>query len=192
MPFISASSAIYNVSVHRVPFISASSAIYQCIECHLSVHRMPFISASSAIYNVSVHRVSFISASNIYQKKNFICILWQSKNMCFVTAIIVMKHRVSEPNDRTFCRALVCCTVFVWFDSLRPINNLSVIKGRVFLGWTSTKLGLMFLLKDTTQWRRWGSNPRPFGLESSTLPLSHCAPVCCTVPLTLSVPIWSG
>ena len=27
---------------------------------------------------------------------------------------------------------------FVWFDSLRPINNISVIKGRVFLGWTST------------------------------------------------------
>ena len=30
--------------------------------------------------------------------------------------------------------------------------------------------------RTTTQWRRWGSNPRPFGLESSTLPLSHCAP----------------
>ena len=30
---------------------------------------------------------------------------------------------------------------------LRPINNLSVIKGRVFQGWTSTKLGLMFLQK---------------------------------------------
>ena len=66
--------------------------------------------------------------------------------------------------------------VFLWFDSLRPINNLSVKKGWVFLGWTSAKLGLMFLLKDTTQWRRWGSNPRPFGLESTTLPLSHCAP----------------
>ena len=66
---------------------------------------------------------------------------------------------------------------FVWFDSLRPINNLSVIKGRVFLGWTSTKIGLMFLLKDTTQWRRWGSNPRSFGLESSALPLSHCSPL---------------
>ena len=66
--------------------------------------------------------------------------------------------------------------LIVWFDSLRPINNLSVIKGRVFLGWTSTKLGLIFLLKDTTQWRRWGSNLRPFGLESSALPLSHCAP----------------
>ena len=31
--------------------------------------------------------------------------------------------------------------LFVWFDSLRPINNLSVNQGRVFLGWTSTKLG---------------------------------------------------
>ena len=62
------------------------------------------------------------------------------------------------------------------FDCLCPIRNISVIKGRVFLGWTSTKLGLMFLLKDTTQWRRWGSNPRPLGLDSSTLPLSHCVP----------------
>ena len=66
--------------------------------------------------------------------------------------------------------------LFVWFDSLLPINNLSVINGRVFLGRTSTKLGLMFLLKDTKQWGWWGSNPRPLGLESSTLPLSHWAP----------------
>ena len=58
-----------------------------------------------------------------------------------------------------FCVWSLFC-FFVWFDSLRPISNLSVIKGRVFLGWTITKLGLMFLLKDTTQWRRWGSNPR--------------------------------
>ena len=62
--------------------------------------------------------------------------------------------------------------LIVWFNSLRPISNLSVIKGWVFLGWTSTKLGLMFLLKDTTQWRRWGSNPQPLSLESRTLPLS--------------------
>ena len=27
--------------------------------------------------------------------------------------------------------------------------------------------------RTTTQWRRWGSNPRPLGLESSTLPLNH-------------------
>ena len=74
-----------------------------------------------------------------------------------------------------FVWSVFVCLLFV---SLRPINNLSVIKGRVFLGWTSTKLGLMFLLKDITQWRRWGSNPWPFRLESSTLPLSNCAPVC--------------
>ena len=67
----------------------------------------------------------------------------------------------------------------VWFDSLRPIDNLSVIKGRLFLGWTSTKLGLFFLLKDTTQWRRWGSNLRPLRLKASTLPMSHCAPPNC-------------
>ena len=37
---------------------------------------------------------------------------------------------------------VVCLFVlFVWFDSLRPINNLSVKQGRVFLGWTNTKLG---------------------------------------------------
>ena len=35
--------------------------------------------------------------------------------------------------------------LFVWFDSLRAINNLSVKQGRVFLGWTSTKLGQMCL-----------------------------------------------
>ena len=35
--------------------------------------------------------------------------------------------------------------LFVWFDSLCPINNLSVIKGQVFLRWTSTKLGSMCL-----------------------------------------------
>ena len=29
---------------------------------------------------------------------------------------------------------------FCLFDSLRPINNLSVMYGQVFLGWTSTKL----------------------------------------------------
>ena len=33
----------------------------------------------------------------------------------------------------------------------------------------------MFLLKDTMQWHRWGSNLLTLGLESSTIPLSYCA-----------------
>ena len=68
-------------------------------------------------------------------------------------------------------------------------------KGASLPGWTSTKLGLMFLLKDTTQWRRWGSNPRPLGLESNTLPLSHCAPffTCVTCKmLSLSFSLWQS
>ena len=92
--------------------------------------------------------------------------------------IKIKKHRIFHVwlfgVDLTICKLnkhpIIFVFLFSWFDSLRSINNLSVIKGRVFLGWTNTKLGLMFLLKDTTQWRRWGSNPRPFGLESSALP----------------------
>ena len=68
------------------------------------------------------------------------------------------------------------CSFFVWFDFLCPINNLSVIKRGVFLGWTSTKQGLMFLLEDTKQWCRQGSNPLPFGLKASTLPLHSQGP----------------
>ena len=59
-----------------------------------------------------------------------------------------MQDRIIVQIKNPKCSLFVC--LFVWFDSLRPINNLSVIKGLVFLGRTSTKLGLMFLLKDIT------------------------------------------
>ena len=39
------------------------------------------------------------------------------------------------------CYVITLLCFFVWIDSLRPIKNLSVKQGRVFLGWTSTKLG---------------------------------------------------
>ena len=96
--------------------------------------------------------------------------------MCITFSAFWLLHcNTSSNQSRATTSPPVVC-LFVRFDSLHPINNLSVIKGRVFLGWTSTKIGLMFLLKDTKQWRRWGSNPRPLGLKSSTLALSHCAP----------------
>ena len=50
---------------------------------------------------------------------------------------------------RSWYHVLMCYEIcmftplFVWLDSLRPIDNLSGIKRQVFLGWTSTKLGLM-------------------------------------------------
>ena len=45
--------------------------------------------------------------------------------------------------------------------------------------WVEPELSkdLCVLLKDTTQWRRWGWNPQHLGLESSTLTPSHCAPL---------------
>ena len=60
--------------------------------------------------------------------------------------------------------------LFVWFDSLHCIDNLSVIKGRVFLGWTSTKLGLVFLaqLKRTQRSEPGEARTRPSWVEHST------------------------
>ena len=55
-------------------------------------------------------------------------------------------HRLAlgHVNDMR-CLEKVHAFLFIWFDSLHPINNLSDIKGRVYLGWTSAKLGLMCL-----------------------------------------------
>ena len=49
--------------------------------------------------------------------------------------------------------------------------------GRIFLGWTSTKQGLMSLAQGHNTMTPVRLKPAAFGLESSTLPLSHCAPV---------------
>ena len=78
---------------------------------------------------------------------------------------------------------------FVWFDSLRPTNNLSVIKGQVFLGWTSSKLGLMCLAqghKAVTPVRLAPAAPRSrvkhFTTEPLRAQLYHiCVYVCCKI-----------
>ena len=46
-----------------------------------------------------------------------------------------------SPVKVSWCRILNGMVNFCLFDSLRPINNLSVKQGWVFLGWTRTKLG---------------------------------------------------
>ena len=93
--------------------------------------------------------------------------IWQMKGKFLINPLIWMnwKSKLLPYGPPLFC-------LFVLLDSLRPINNLSVKQGLVFLGWTSTKLGLMFLFKDTAQWRWWGLNLLPLGLELSILPLS--------------------
>ena len=69
--------------------------------------------------------------------------------LCFESVLSICRIKCL-PQVHNTC--LFCCVtsqvnsyghggMFVWFDSLHPINNLSVKQGQVFLGWTSTKLG---------------------------------------------------
>ena len=62
---------------------------------------------------------------------------------------------------------------FVWFASLRPINNLSVKQGWFFLGWTSTKLGCVLLKEHNavTPVRLEPTAPRSRVEHSTTEPL---------------------
>ena len=98
--------------------------------------------------------------------------------MFSLTVATLLKHTVGSEitvNSEIFARVFVC---FVWFDSLCPINNLSVKQGRVYLGWTSTKLGLMCFAQGPQRSDAGDAQTRgPLGLESSTLPLSQCAPI---------------
>ena len=57
-----------------------------------------------------------------------------------------------------------------------PVNNFSVMSDGS--SWVEPVLSKdkFVLLKDTTQWHWWGSNPQPLGHESSAQPLSNCAP----------------
>ena len=56
-----------------------------------------------------------------------------------------------------------------------PGNNLQLCRDGSY--WVESVLSKdkYVLLKDTTQWRRWGWDPWFLGLESNGLPLSHCA-----------------
>ena len=65
--------------------------------------------------------------------------------------------------------------LFVWLDSLHPINNLSVKQGQVFLGWTSTKLRKMCLAQRPQ--RSDAGEARTHGPSVSSQALYHWATV---------------
>ena len=56
------------------------------------------------------------------------------------TVVFSLGHNTASQGKPCYFRNSAL-TLFVCFDSLRPINNLSVKQGRVFQGCTSTKLG---------------------------------------------------
>ena len=70
-------------------------------------------------------------------KKIIFCYTLWTIGKGLMGAIIAITIKCTSPKLFDF--------LFVWFDFLRPINNLSVKQGQVFLGWTSTKLGYMCL-----------------------------------------------
>ena len=70
-------------------------------------------------------------------------------------------------------QSLHSMTLLVWFDSLRPINNLSVKQGWVFLEWTSTKLGYMCLAQGPQRSDTGEAQTR--GLSVSSQALYHWA-----------------
>ena len=68
---------------------------------------------------------------------------WSNQALHPTQDIIWKSNRIQEPRSQHLPAGNHKATrnfFFVWFDSLRPLNNLSVMRD-VFLGWTSTKLG---------------------------------------------------
>ena len=79
------------------------------------------------------------------------------------------------------CYDLSVVCLFACFDSLPPINNLSVKQGRVFLCWTSTKLRWMCLTQGPQ--RSDAGEARTCGPSVSSQSLYHWAtapPICCS------------
>ena len=73
-----------------------------------------------------------------------------SQSLCIIGVTHLLIFRFSVQCCNIFTRFLIVCL----FDLILyiQVNNISVASGRVFLGWTSTKLRLMW-------WRQWGSKP---------------------------------
>ena len=69
--------------------------------------------------------------------------------------------------------------VVIMFDLILYVPSTIFQLNRDWSSWVEPILSLdkWVLPKDTMQWP---SNPQPLSLESSTLPLSHCAPWCTT------------
>ena len=137
------------------------------------------------IYSQNTFSTWFASFVLIFMDNNLVSQImgWLAlctfKNGLFYLKLLMESVNPSYSDTHTYwyiknwtAHSFVC---LIWFDSLRPIDNLSVIKECVFLGWTSTKLGLMCLPQEHNSVTPVRLEPRPLSLESSTLPLSHCA-----------------
>ena len=140
----------------------------------------------------------FLRHYRSFQNKENGCRYFQFRRLC--SCIFLCRYEKTHNSDKFVVGGYSCIKywfcLFVWFDSLHPNNNLSVIKGQVFLGWTSTKLGLMCLAQGHNAVMLVRLDPRHFGLEASTLPLSHCTPIKYWIAIinskTEAMSLWQG
>ena len=107
----------------------------------------------------------------LYNKSSWVAPLLNSYIACIGILLLAL----------FFCAVTLVVLHFIClFDLIIyvPVNNLSVISGQVFLGWTSTNQGLMCLAQGHNAVTSVRLKPTALGSchESSTLPLSHCAP----------------
>ena len=79
----------------------------------------------------------FISPTLTFRSLSLSLSLFFSRSLC--RSLTHSRALTLRSRYKSFHYMFVC--LFVWFDSLRPINNLSVMQGRVFQGCISTKLG---------------------------------------------------
>ena len=99
-------------------------------------------------------------------------VIYSFKNTFRVSAILFPgkdRHLVSPdlgPNCLQTEAKTIC---LIWFFTSK-LSIFSDMFGWVFLGWTSTKQGLMCLV----QWHWWSSNPQLLSLESRTPQLGNC------------------
>ena len=63
----------------------------------------------------------------------------RSSNLSEILWLSLLSARIKKIQSKIKALELVCLFYLIWF--LRPINNISIKQGRVFLDWTSTKLG---------------------------------------------------
>ena len=105
-----------------------------------------------------------------------------------------IRRRILRPVKPWFMSTSVTCyfwsdfqDLFVWFFTFQLCRDGSSCVEPVL------SKNKCVLHKDTTQWRRWGSNLWSLRLKSSTLPLSHCAPWFSWIfhqKLEMNVTIW--
>ena len=116
------------------------------------------------MYSSKSSYVSWKATTSLRRK----CHLFLSRNL-FNLILILLFHR-------TFNMPIL---LFVYLILYVP-STICQLCGNGS-SWVEPVLSLdqCVLLKDTTQWRWWSSNPWSLRLESSSLPLSHCAPPFC-------------